>query len=683
MNEQHELEAFNNALHQEISIAADSEDEGEFRLDQFTQVAADYLIESGAVDDIHVCYHKSRGMHMNGYSFSNDNRCINIFVSIFFDESAPVSVKRSTCETALKNALSCFRRGSTGFHRSLEESSETYDAFLQIYELRNEITNCRIFLLTDGIVNHDSFSPPPLEHISVSYDVWDLRRIFRFVDSGRKPDAITIDFESDFDCSLPCLPIHDSESDYEGYLAAIPGKILSDIYDYYGPRLLERNVRTFLQARGKVNRGIRDTILEEPHRFFAYNNGITATADQIEFKNEGIKAQIVKIQNLQIVNGGQTTASLFHTHKKHGANLDGIFVQVKLSVVPERSIEEIVPLISRYANSQNKVNDADFFANDPYHVAIEEFSRTVWAPASEGSSRQSRWFYERARGQYLDMKAREDTPSKKRQFDATWPSKQKFNKTDVAKFENTWAQLPHIVSLGAQKNFNEFVVRLGERGKKDVDQSYFERLVAKAILFKTTDRIVRKLNFGGYKANIVTYTVAFLSNKTSQRIDLESIWNNQRISPTLEEAISDVSQRVFKVLVKPPNVQNVTEWCKKPNCWTRVKKIDWQVPSTLEKELLDLSKPQFSQRIDKGIQSPNKEEQLHIEQAMQVSADVWFSISRWAKETDNLEPWQRGLAYSIGKIVARSGQVSPKQAARGLELLSKAEKLGFNLAHAS
>ena len=677
MSDNEQLIQFSENLLQEIISSADSENEGGFRLDQFTQIVAEYLIEAGEIDDITVCYHKSRGLLMNGYSFSNDNNCINIFVSIFSNGTPPTSVTKTQCETAFKNASNCLRKGLGGYHNSLEESSEVYDAYIQMHNLREEIAQCRIFLLTDGIVKQDYFEPEAIESIALSYHAWDIGRLHRFVSSGQKLEAITIDFVSDFGCTLPCLTLHDPQSDYEGYLTVIPGKVLAGIYDRYGPRLLERNVRSFLQARGKVNKGIRETIINEPHRFFAYNNGITATADSIKFDDTQGESKIKAIQNLQIVNGGQTTASLYHSHKKDGINLSKIFIQAKLSVIPEKHIDEIVPLISRYANSQNKVNDADFYANDPFHIAIEEFSRTVWAPASTGTSRQTRWFYERARGQYLDAKSGEHTPARKRQFEAIWPNKQKFNKTDLAKFENTWAQLPYIVSLGAQKNFNDFAVRLGERGTVDVDVNYFERLIGKAILFKAVDRIVRQQKYGGYKANIVTYTLAYLSHQTSQRIDLHEIWSKQAVSPVLEEAIKNVSRKVFEIITDPPNGRNVTEWCKRSDCWKRVLKIDWALGASLEKELIDVGKPAITQKVDRGIESPTEKEQKLIEQVGTVSADVWFQVSKWAKETNNLQPWQRGLAYSIGKIVARSGKVSRKQANHGVTLLSAAEKLGF------
>jgi len=677
LSEIEQLNQFSENLLQEVIASADAEEEGDFRLDQFTQISAEYLIEGGEIDDITVCYHKSQGMLMNGYSFSNDNNCLNLFVSIFSGTTPPVSVTKTQCETALRNAVNCLRKGIDGYHTTLEESSEKYDAFAQIHSVRDEIAQCRIYLLTDGTIKQESFEADPVNEIAVSHHVWDISRLHRFVSSGQKLDAITIDFKDDYDTVLPCLTLHDPHSEYEGYLTVIPGRILAGIYDKYGPRLLERNVRSFLQARGKVNKGIRDTALNSPHRFFAYNNGITATADAIEFDEDSETPAVKSIRNLQIVNGGQTTASLYHAYKKNGADLSGIYVQAKLSVIPAESIDEIVPLISRFANSQNKVNDADFYANDPFHISIEEFSRTIWAPAAGGTSRQTRWFYERARGQYLDAKSKEHTPARKRQFDAVWPNKQKFTKTDLAKYENSWAQLPHVVSLGAQKNFNDFAVRLKERGSVNVDAAYFQRLIGKAILFKSADAIVRKQNYGGYKANIVAYTIAFLANRTSQRIDLQKIWDRQAISPALEDAIGEISQKVFDIITNPPAARNITEWCKKEECWKSVHQIDWRITKALEAELLDVSRPDTSPVIDRGVETPNTKEQERIELIGNVPADVWFQISRWAKETGNLQPWQRSLAYSIGKIVARSGQVSRKQANQGVKILAEADTLGF------
>jgi hypothetical protein len=336
-----------------------------------------------------------------------------------------------------------------------------------------------------------------------------------------------------------------------------------------------------------VNQGIRKTILEQPGRFLAYNNGISATAESVrlvELPNGG--HGIGWIRNLQIVNGGQTTASIHQAVKKDGADITNVFVQVKLSVIPPDQLSEMVPLISRYANSQNKVSDADFSANDPFHVRVEALSRTIWAPAADGTQKQTRWFYERARGQYLDEKGRANTPAKKKDFLATHPTHQKFTKTDLAKYANTWDQLPHLVSLGAQKNFLEFTLRQSVNGKTtEFTVTDFHYLIAQAVLFKEAERLVQQLDFGGYRANIVTYTLAYLSWKTNKRIDLGRIWREQGITSALSSAIEDVAKEVHQIIVEPPGGKNVTEWCKKEGCWDAVRKLEVKLSSSLQKEL--------------------------------------------------------------------------------------------------
>lgn len=676
MNEKDGLNSFCEDLLQEVLAGAGDAEDGGFKVDQFTRMVADYLIEAGEVEDVNICFYKSRGMQLNGYNVNQDEDCLDIFVSVFNQQTPPVTVTKAQCEAAFRQAETCLRKGLTEFHSTLEESSESYDAFQRIHELKDSLVSCRIFLLTDGIINQDAFHPEEGGDISVTLHAWDAARLYRLASSGRKYEPIEINFPEEFGQNIPCLSLADPKSDYKGYLAVIPGEILAGIYDKYGPRLLERNVRSFLQARGNVNKGIRKTIIEEPHRFFAYNNGVSATADAIEFDEEN-GYSISKIRNLQIVNGGQTTASLYYTTRKDKADLQGIFVQAKISVIPEEHLEHIVPLISRFANSQNKVNDADFYANDPFHVEIEGLSRTVWAPAVDGTNRQSKWFYERARGQYLDAKAREGTPARKRQFDAMFPTRQKFTKTDLAKYENTWMQLPHIVSHGAQKNFNDFAIRLKERGRVDVDARYFEHLIAKAIIFSRADRIVRDQSFGGYKANIVTYTIAWISNHTSQRIDLNSIWKSQDISVALRNTIRDVSIAVHRVIVSPPNGKNVTEWCKRKECWEKIKDLKISIDPGLEHELIDIFRRVSQANGNQGVNAPNQHEQSLIDQVTTVPANIWFQISKWSKETGNLQPWQRSLAFSIGKLVSRSDNVSIKQAKHGTTILEEVQRLGF------
>lgn len=683
MSAQTGLIQFAEDLRQEVITSSDAgidskDGEGDsFREDEFTRLMIEHLTEAGELEDGEVCYYRSRGIKVNGYSINQDLDCLNLFISIHTQNVPSVTVTKQEVETAFRRLTNFLQQALKGYHQSLEEASSVFDMALNIHDFRKQLSQVRLYLFTDGRTTLDVKKHETIENLICSFHVWDIERTYRCLSSGKQRETIEIDFESQYGVAIPCLPMPASNSDYSAYMAIIPGEILYKIYAEYGSRLLERNVRSFLQARGKVNKGIRETILKEPHRFLAYNNGISATAEAVEITDlPGGGKGIKYARDLQIVNGGQTTASIYQAVRKDKTDVSNIYVQAKLSVVDPERVNEIVPLISRYANNQNKVNEADFSANDPFHIKIEELSRTIWAPAIDGTQRQTRWFYERARGQYLDAKGRESTPAKKKAFATVHPTPQKFTKTDLAKFENTWEQLPHLVSRGAQKNFIDFTVRLTKRGRFEVDETYFKRLVAKAILFRSAEKIVQAEQFGGYRANIVTYTIAYLCHKTAQCIDVDTIWKQQGISSALRDAIAIVSRQVHQTITDPPEGRNVTEWCKKEDCWKTIQALDVELPAALLKELIRVNQGTPHQ-VDKGIDSPDPIDLEVIAQVSEVSAETWFQLSRWAKETSNLQPWQRSLAFSLGQLAANNKSPSRKQANQGLKILQESKRLGF------
>lgn len=338
-----------------------------------------------------------------------------------------------------------------------------------------------------------------------------------------------------------------------------------------------------------------------------------------------------------------------------------------------RDLVLVVPEISKYSNTQNKVTLVDISSNQPFHVEVEKVTRSLWAPAVDGSGQETRWFYERARGQYADALARERTPARQRAFRTVHPLRQKFTKADAAKFEHSWVQLPHIVSRGAEKNFREFMIRLGDK-TPTIDVSYCQRLIAKAILFRATEKIVSARQFGGYRANIVTYTIARLSHDTAQRIDLDRIWREQRLSPALESAIDDLCVPVHGVITHPVRVANVTEWAKRPECWSKILDVDWRLPDQLRAELIDPSVTAPRGR-HAAAESPADASQIAFVTA--VAAADWFAVAQWAKETHNLQPWQRQLAFSIGRNLSKGWDISAKQAVQAIRLLGEAQRLGF------
>lgn len=672
MNVDFNLHDFCINLQQEVISRASLEDQEEFLGDAFTRVMIDYLADAGELNDGEVCFHKTRGIEVAGYHLDDDEETVDLFITVFSQVTPPVSVTRSEVDSRLKRLASFLQHTFNGYHSKLEEASPAYDMASRLYDVRSTLKKARLFVFTDGVCKADLSVLDGLDDLKVSIHIWDAERLFRCISSGRRRETIEIDFVEEFGQSIPCLEIPGNGSDYTTYLGIIPGDILARLYDRYGSRLLELNVRSFLQARGKVNKGIRETIIKEPDRFLAYNNGITITSSEIKVQklSDGGKG-ISWIRDFQIVNGGQTTASIYQTVRKDKADPAAIYVQAKFSVVNPEHVDEIVPLISRFANSQNKVNDADFSANDPFHVQLEELSRTIWAPAVDGTQRQTRWFYERARGQYQDAKGREPTPARKREFTAIHPNNQKFTKTDLAKFVNTWDQLPHKVSMGAQKNFREFTILLSKRKQIHVDQQYFQRLVAKAILFRRTEKIVSAQQFGGYRANIVTYTLAWLSHRTGQRINLDEIWKSQ----VLENAITRICKEVYPSITNPPGGRNVTEWCKREACWDQIRALDIDLPEELDKLLVSAKQVANKKAILKDDLTSS--DLKNIKAVMEISANDWFEVATWSKQTDNLQPFQRGIAFSLGRLVGQGREPSRKQAAQGIKIIEEAKRLGF------
>ena len=667
---------FSENLRQDVLALAQSEDEGMMLADAFSHVAFELLSEVGEFDDPLVCYHRSRGMEVSGYLLDEDEGRLDVFLSIHTNAVPPETVTRQRVDVAFRRLGSFTEWCLSGGFVELEESSPVFDMASHIYSFRDGLTHVGLHVITDGRTTVETLPQGDLGSVPVSRSLWDIVRLHRLDTSGRRRDAISIDLRETCGGPLPCLQADTTQEGYRAFLALIPGDLLRGIYADHGTRLLERNVRSFLQARGRVNRGIRDTIIGEPERFLAYNNGITLTAESVELDSDSGMTAITRLDGLQIVNGGQTTASLLATGRGR-ADLSRVYVAAKLIEIQSGdSHDELVRKVSRYANSQNRISEADFSANDPFHVGIEELSRTTWAPAAAGTQRETRWFYERARGQYQVARAAETTPARRRVFSAMHPTRQRFTKTDLAKFENTWDQLPHIVSRGAQKNFSDFTIRLGERGRIEPDRTYFERLVGKAILFRETDRIVQRQNFGGYRANIVTYTVALLCNATQQRLDLGRIWREQTLGEKLEKVIAELSHGVHAVIITRPNGRNITEWCKSEGCWDAVRDgVSTEAVAEISGEMMGADATRRENR--RNLSDLTDEYVENMRRVVEISSDGWRMLSDWGAETQALDASERQLASRIARVLQSGRTINTTDARRAVEIIERADQLGY------
>jgi hypothetical protein len=526
-----------------------------------------------------------------------------------------------------------------------------------ITERFGQVEKVRFMLITNArSVMREPMPALSFQGRAVSRDVWDLRRLANWAASGSRAEPIVADFPN----CLPCLTTPDTGEDHSVLLAIVPGRNLAELYSTHGARLLELNVRSFLQLRGGVNRGILETLRTHPERFLAYNNGIAATASQVDMEQTSTGQQVIRrIHNLQIVNGGQTTATIHHAHRNR-IDISGVCVQMKLTVIAPERLDDIVPQISAYSNTQNKVTASDLKANSGFHVDVERIMRTLWAPATPTHPHDTHWFYERARGQYANALARENTPSRQKLFRTVNPPAQKFTKSDLAKFVHAWDQEPHLVSLGAEKNFVAFSERL-ETIPVAVDKDYCRGLVARAVLFRRTDRIVARQNFGGYKANIVAYTIAKLVHATAERIDLDRIWRDQDLSPALQSAVAELCTLVQKVITSPPPGRaNIGEWTKRPECWTAIRELDWPVPADLCAEL---------------VEPDTSATDLHLITA--TTATDWTELAIWTGDGGLITTAQRRTATEIAHALSNGWNPAGRHIRDGVALMRLARRYGF------
>ncbi|MDG6998387.1 MAG: AIPR family protein [Nitrososphaerota archaeon] len=632
------VEEFFHDFRQELLAEADANDVQQ--LESFMGAISNELIETGFVEGYEFCHLRAqRGLRVDGYWF-DDEGSLDVFVADFESRRELDTLTKTDVDATFKRAIN-FVESSIQGKLNPDVTTPEYGLVRQLRDRRADLRRINFFLVSERVLSDRFQAYPDGEVCGVrsAFHIWDIARLQRQRSSRGHKEPLDIDFVEMFGDGIFCLPANLGSETYMSYLIVMPAPVLTALYDRYNARLLEQNVRTFLQARAQVNRGIRKTILDEPHMFFAYNNGITATAQNVETRVVSSGLQIVRLTDLQIVNGGQTTASLFHTQRKDKADISRIFVQMKLSVIDRAESEMVIPRISEYANTQNRINAADFFSNHPFHVRMAEFSRRLWAPPRQGEQRETKWFYERARGQYLDAQSKL-TASEQKRFKAEYPKSQMFTKTDLAKFENVFDDHPRWVNLGSQKNFARYAIRIGkewEKSSEGFNELYFRRAVARGILFRTTEKLVSDQLWynGGYRANIVAYTLAMLEEVTRRRrtsVNYARIWATQSLDALLLEALEVIAASVNDDITQPPTgISNISEWCKREGCWSRLVEKAPGISAQLSDEFWkSLSSEEDNQHQAKTARQNQKiEDGIGVQtQVIQIPPAQWSQILR-------------------------------------------------------
>lgn len=687
------LNEFRNSIMDDVHFNASMN--GTSPREEFLALYADALTDAEEFDDFEQLSYEGVGPQnkrilIDGYFYDELEDCLAIVACPFSDSMEAESLTATDSEVHFRRARAFVEESLSGFiQKYAEESSPGYGLAIDIQKRYSNVSKYKFYLVTDMVMSSRirEIASTKIGNAVAEYHIWDIARLQALYASKTGKEDIIIDLTEFTEHGIPCL-MAGSNGEYTAYLCNIPGAILAKLYNTYGGRLLEGNVRSFLTAKGKINKGIRNTILNEPEMFFAYNNGIAATAYDVKIEAGEICPLITEITSLQIVNGGQTTASLASAlvNDKDRANgLKDIYVPMKLSVVTPEKAMELIPNIAKYANKQNKVSDADFFSNHAFHVRMEDFSRRILAPAVMGNQYGTHWYYERARGQYKQEQARM-TKAEKDKFLLQNPKNQMFTKTDLAKLYNIFRQLPHQVSKGAQKNFIMFAEWASDAWEKDqtvFNERFFKQIVCLNILYKKLDQIVKYASWYemGYKAQVVTYALSYLFYQISREcpdrvLDFKSIWNQQKVTHETELLLGRIAEAMFNHLVSDDReVQNVTEWAKREACWKKAKEIVIPLGDQFIKELAYVSDDK-----DETKQAKKEQRQVNSASAMiqvaEYGVENWKAVLSWGITNRIFTP--QDISFLKAAIAMESGKFpSEKQCARILQVLEKAREESY------
>lgn len=655
----------------------------------FTEEMRNFLVEKQSeFEDLQLVHleteYKKGKLRVDGFHFDEQMGDLILLISDFNHSPELEQIQLTEVKTLFERLQRFFRcSGTSDFLNELEPTEAAYPLAQLIKDDDFLIRRVRCYLVTNRTIGSrvSDASLKKMEDQATrpsEFRIWDFGRYYDAQTHGNVNDPIEADCTVHDKFGLQFLKVPEATSEeYEAYMLMVPGWCIYDWYRQYADRLLEQNVRTFLQCKGKVNRGIRSTIQHQPDRFFAYNNGLTATADEVVFNDSGTR--IVCIKNLQIVNGGQTTATIYTAHNANDIDLSKIAVQMKLIVVKSNNIDEIVRSISKYANSQNAIKATDLASNHKFQLRIEQFSRHVSANPPDAATRGYRWFFERTRGQYQNYINSRPTAVEQKKALAQYPKDKVFTKADMAKYIMTWDMKPWIVAKGGETCFEAF--KAGKFGSEDglsgweitykwrsndangnpqFCEYYFKALIAKAIIFRSLDRLLRGQEWcKGYKSQIVTYTVALFHKILCFHklyLDLPRIWNEQRLAIPVEGFMLYLAKEVSKYIWGSSNGRNPSQWCKDEALWKNgllTKFRDIAIPEEVKVACAEPEKMCAMRELSEQKQARDNEfEALNF--VKKTEDKVWIEMRVW------IEIHHKQVA--MGKMLALLTRIRDPQA---------------------
>lgn len=592
----------------------------------FTQKIGSFLEQDGDVADITWSEYIQSDIEFSGYAYDEERKLLTIVGSQFFPGEKIETLTKDLYERKFKKMKLFFEEAVNSMqplYSVMSPGDEAVESAKYIYDLfaANGIQRLMFLIITNGTLTRNTKVIPfeTIQNLRADFQVFDLKDIFRISTQENNLQEIEVSVNDYTKEGLLCLPASLEAQDYASYLVVMPGEVLAQIYDKYGQKLLEQNVRTFLQFKGNTNKKMQITIKEEPERFFAYNNGLTCTASSIEVEKQDNILKIVRLNGLQIVNGGQTTSVIYNCYKNK-LDVKNIFVQMKLSVVSkEEEYADFVGKVARYANSQNPVKESDFFSNSPFHKTFKELSERIWAPMSGGLQIKNKWYYERTRGQYLNEKAKYSRDGKEKEFLLRYPKEQMIDKHVLAKTEMIFSNFPHL-STKTNQAFPKFAKQIEDMLEKDelsINESYFKEAVAKIILTKKTDKLIAEAEWAksrkSVRAYIKAYALALLNKYVKEHeayLNYADIWDRQDISEAMEQVLDICINAIRTYIEAQENEADLREKFSREYTWKEIQQLNLDIPENLfknittNKETVKFEKKEAKkqQAVDNGIE---------------------------------------------------------------------------------
>jgi hypothetical protein len=568
-------------------------DEGPFPSEElvFAEKVMEHVSESGICEEPTVCHWSGKvgnaKLRITGYALSSDETALDLFVTHYFGTTELQELADVEAAATASEGVRFLIRAATGnLDSKIDPTHPVRDLVATIRSRWSGIDRLRVFVITDGKTKSKRFLSKEVDNKIIAVESMDIERLFRHTD-GKPRDELALNLVQSLGQPLPCVHVPDPDADYEYALTAIPGQIIRELYLRFGSRLLEANVRTFLGNKKAVNKGIVETLRREPEHFLAFNNGLVLVCDEASFeRTEEGNLGISYLKGLQIVNGGQTTSSIYFASRDDKTiDLSHVMVPAKIIILKgsqDEGRERLISNVSRYANSQNAVKMSDLSANRTFHVQLEKLANDTWCP--DGATR---WFYERAAGAYNVMLLRDgNTPAKRRKLQEMIPPKRKLTKNDIAKYHEAWRCKPNQVALKGEKNFGAFMKALDEDPKivpDPLDASWYRKMIAKAIIYSSIQQMINtkaaKSTFTQAWSDIAVYVLSVLADRVGDSLDLEQIWVRQGISAGLRDLLWDwaiVVNREFNVIAPG---QQFSEVAKRADTWAKVREATYSEPN--------------------------------------------------------------------------------------------------------